>query len=138
MSRSRDVSRPRLHKTRRAPSPPADLQKKVVRLYSTTSIKSNNQVETKTKMDVVDLQPAVERLEENIDDLEEALQKTLGSSLEETSRKLPLLDRAKLHVWVTYTLETLLHCMSSQKQQDQPDIFFLSFLLLFFFFLRKC
>lgn len=68
-------------------------------------------------MDVVDLQPAVERLEENVDDLEEALQKILGSSLEETSRKLPLLDRAKLHVWVTYTLETLLHCMPSENNK---------------------
>lgn len=63
-------------------------------------------------MDVADLIPAVERLEENVDDIEEALQKLLGSSLEETSRKLPLLDRAKLHVQVTYTLESLLICMS--------------------------
>jgi hypothetical protein len=76
-------------------------------------------------MDVVDLLPAVERLEENIDDLEEALQKLLGSSLEETSRKLPLLDRAKLHVLVTYTLESLLHC----HKRNQLGIVFLKSVL---------
>ncbi|QKX64001.1 uncharacterized protein TRUGW13939_11174 [Talaromyces rugulosus] len=72
-------------------------------------------------MDVVDLQPAVERLEENIDALEETLQKLLGSSLEETSRKLPLLDRAKLHVLVTYTLESLLHSYLRLHGVDAKD-----------------
>jgi transposase len=87
-------------------------KKKVVHNYSATIKFNNLKSKNKVEMDVVDLLPAVERLEENIDDLEEALQKLLGSSLEETSRKLPLLDRAKLHVLVTYTLESLLHCMS--------------------------
>jgi exosome complex protein LRP1 len=61
-------------------------------------------------MEVADLLPLVERLEDNVDDLEEALQPLLDSSLAETSKKLPLLDKAKLHVLVTYTLESLLFC----------------------------
>ncbi|KAH8703826.1 hypothetical protein BGW36DRAFT_355226 [Talaromyces proteolyticus] len=59
-------------------------------------------------MDVANLLPAVEQLEYNIDDLEEALESLLDSSLEDTSKNLPLLDRAKLHVLLTYTLESLL------------------------------
>jgi exosome complex protein LRP1 len=62
-------------------------------------------------MEVADLIPLVERLEDNIDDLEEVLEPLLERSLAETSRKLPLLDKAKVHVLLTYTLESLLFCM---------------------------
>lgn len=62
-------------------------------------------------MEVADLMPLVERLEDNVDDLEEVLQPLLERSLAETSSKLPLLDKAKLHVLLTYTLESLIFCM---------------------------
>lgn len=62
-------------------------------------------------MDVADLLPAVERLEDNIDDLEEVLEPLFKRSLEDTSKKLPLLERAKLHALLTYTLESLIFCM---------------------------
>lgn len=62
-------------------------------------------------MEVADLLPLVERLDYNLDDLEEALGPLLERSLEETSKKLPLLERAKLHVLLTFTLESLLYCM---------------------------
>lgn len=62
-------------------------------------------------MEIADLLPVVERLEDNVDDLEEVLEPLFKRSLEETSKKLPLLERAKLHVLLTYTLESLLFCM---------------------------
>jgi exosome complex protein LRP1 len=64
-------------------------------------------------MEVTDLVPVVQRLEDNIDDLEEVLEPLLARSLEETSKKLPLLERAKLHAFIAYTLETLIYCMYS-------------------------
>jgi exosome complex protein LRP1 len=62
-------------------------------------------------MEASDLIPLLERLEDNLDDLEEVLQPLLEQSLSETSKKLPLLDKAKLHVLLTYMLESLIFCM---------------------------
>ncbi|EEA19587.1 hypothetical protein TMatcc_009727 [Talaromyces marneffei ATCC 18224] len=59
-------------------------------------------------MEVANLLPLVDRLEDNIDDLEEALEPLLSRSLDETSKKLPLLERAKLHALLTYILESLI------------------------------
>ncbi|GAD92204.1 exosome-associated protein, putative [Paecilomyces variotii No. 5] len=59
-------------------------------------------------MESADLLPLLDRLEENVDDLEEVLQPLLGRPLTDTSRKLPVMDRAKLHVLITYTLESLI------------------------------
>lgn len=61
-------------------------------------------------MEASDLIPLLERLEDNLDDLEEVLQPLLEQSLSETSKKLPLLDKAKLHVLLTYALESLIFC----------------------------
>ncbi|KAL4894166.1 Sas10/Utp3/C1D family-domain-containing protein [Aspergillus ambiguus] len=59
-------------------------------------------------MDVPDLTPLLEQLDDNVDDLEEVLAPILNSSLTETSKKLPVLDKAKFHVLVTYALESLI------------------------------
>lgn len=64
-----------------------------------------------SNMEVANLLPVIDRLEDNIDDLEEALEPLLSRSLDETSKKLPLLERAKLHALLTYTLESLIFCM---------------------------
>lgn len=64
-------------------------------------------------MDVGNLMPLVERLEDNIDDLEEILEPLVNGSLNQISTNLPLLDKAKLHVLIAYSLESLLFCMSS-------------------------
>ncbi|RMJ22757.1 exosome-associated family [Aspergillus sp. HF37] len=61
-------------------------------------------------MDVPDLLPQIERLDDNVDDLEEAVAPLLNQSLTETAKKLPVLDKAKLHVWTTYALENLIFC----------------------------
>jgi hypothetical protein len=60
-------------------------------------------------MDVTDILPQLERLDGEIDDLEEVLKPLLGS-LAEMSSKLPLLDKAKLYVLMTYSIESLMFC----------------------------
>ncbi|CAD6592483.1 MAG: hypothetical protein ASARMPRED_006306 [Alectoria sarmentosa] len=59
-------------------------------------------------MENIDLVPLIELLDDNIDDLEEALEPLLKSALSDTARKLPLLDRAQLYVLVTYSIESIL------------------------------
>ena len=50
----------------------------------------------------------VDELEDDLDDLEDNLASILNGSLAVTSRKLPLLDRAKLNVLLVYSIESLL------------------------------
>ncbi|EAW21918.1 putative exosome-associated protein [Aspergillus fischeri NRRL 181] len=59
-------------------------------------------------MEAADLLPLLEQLDDNVDDLEEALKPILESPVSETSNKLPVLDKAKFHVLVTYALESLI------------------------------
>ncbi|KAF2089964.1 hypothetical protein K490DRAFT_36063 [Saccharata proteae CBS 121410] len=59
-------------------------------------------------MDATDLRPLLESLELEIDDIEDALEPLLQSALPACASKLPLLDKAKLHVLVTYAIESLL------------------------------
>lgn len=61
-------------------------------------------------METSDLLPLLEQLDDNVDDLEESLQPFLDRSLIGTSKKLPVLDKAKLYVLTTYALESLLFC----------------------------
>jgi exosome complex protein LRP1 len=60
-------------------------------------------------MDVTDIIPQLDRLDGEIDDLEEVLEPLL-KSLPEVASKLPLLDKAKLYVLVTYALESMIFC----------------------------
>ncbi len=57
----------------------------------------------------------LEQLDDDIDDLEESLSPLLKATLSETSSKLPLLDKAKLYVLVTYTIESMLFCVFSSS-----------------------
>ncbi|KAJ5592909.1 hypothetical protein N7537_009813, partial [Penicillium hordei] len=61
-----------------------------------------------TAMDPTDLLPLLEQLDDNVDDLEIVLQPLLASTLLKNSNKLPVMDKAKLHVLITYTLESLI------------------------------
>ncbi|KAK3943170.1 Sas10/Utp3/C1D family-domain-containing protein [Diplogelasinospora grovesii] len=58
-------------------------------------------------MDVTDITPQLEKLDENLDQLEDALKPLLGD-IGVLSSKLPLLDKAKLYVLACYALESLL------------------------------
>lgn len=62
-------------------------------------------------METTDLVPLIEQLDDNVDDLEEALESLLKGNLSETTGKLPLLDKAHLYVLVTYAIESILFCI---------------------------
>jgi len=59
-------------------------------------------------METADLLSLVEHLEDNIDDLEENLEPLLSAALSATTKKLPVLDKAKLYVLIVYSIESLL------------------------------
>jgi exosome complex protein LRP1 len=61
-------------------------------------------------MGTIDLAPLIELLDDNIDDLEEALLPLLKNALSDKAGKLPLLDRAQLYILITYAIESILFC----------------------------
>ena len=71
-----------------------------------------------TEMDSSNLVPLIEQLDDNIDDLEEALEPLLSGPLTENAEKLPLLDKAQLYVLVTYAIESVLFCRSRFVPED--------------------
>ncbi|KAK4130144.1 hypothetical protein BT67DRAFT_445996 [Trichocladium antarcticum] len=58
-------------------------------------------------MDVSDVTPQLEQLEEELSKAQDTLKPLLGD-IGDISNKLPLLDKAKLYVLVAYTIESLL------------------------------
>ncbi|KAI0475807.1 Sas10/Utp3/C1D family-domain-containing protein [Xylariaceae sp. FL0804] len=58
-------------------------------------------------MDPTSILPQLERLDDELDNLEEALQPLMGG-VSDVASKLPLLDKAKLYVLVTYAIESML------------------------------
>ena len=58
----------------------------------------------------------LEQLDGSIDHLDDVLAPLLKAALSETAAKLPLLDKAKLSVMMTYAIESCLFCESSQAQ----------------------
>ena len=61
-------------------------------------------------MDSTKILSLLETLDDEVDDLEETLSPLLKTALSDTSSKLPLLDKAKLYVLVTYAIESILFC----------------------------
>ncbi|KAI9769417.1 MAG: hypothetical protein M1840_004119 [Geoglossum simile] len=59
-------------------------------------------------MDAAELSPLIDQLEAQIDDLLDALEPLLSTALSHHTAPLPLLDKAKLYVLVTYAIESLL------------------------------
>jgi exosome complex protein LRP1 len=72
----------------------------------------------------------LETLDDEVDDLEEALSPLLKAALSETSTKLPLLDKAKLYVLVTYAIESMLFCESSSSEASRCLMSSLAYLRL--------
>ena len=58
-------------------------------------------------MEAANLVSLIDTLDDNIDDLKEALAPFLKA---DSASKLPLLEKAQLHVLVTYAIESLLFC----------------------------
>ncbi|KAG9229160.1 Sas10/Utp3/C1D family-domain-containing protein [Amylocarpus encephaloides] len=59
-------------------------------------------------MDSSNVLVLLEQLDDEVDDLEESLGPLIKTALSETTSKLPLLDKAKLFVLVTYAIESVL------------------------------
>lgn len=72
-------------------------------------------------MDGVDLTPLLDQLDDNIDDVQETLEPLTKAPLSETAAKLPLLDRAKLYVSITYAIESILFCEQSITVLSRDD-----------------
>ena len=53
----------------------------------------------------------IEQLEDNIDDLGENLDSIVETALLSTADNLPLLDRSKLYVLVSYAIESIIFCL---------------------------
>lgn len=81
-------------------------------------------------MDSTKVMSLLETLDDEIDDLEESLQPLLKSALSETASKLPLLDKAKLYVLVTYAIESMLFCKFHLQITSLFLIIFLAYLRL--------
>lgn len=64
-------------------------------------------------MESVNLLPLLEQLDDEIDDLEDSLAPLLQNSLTSTASKLPLLDKAKLFILMTYAIESIIFCKLS-------------------------
>ncbi|KAI9760431.1 MAG: hypothetical protein M1835_000160 [Candelina submexicana] len=74
-------------------------------------------------MEVTNLTPLIEQLDDNVDDLQESLQPLLQAALWDTVAKLPLLDKAKLYVLVTYAIESILFSflrLNGVKTKEHP------------------
>lgn len=63
-------------------------------------------------MDSKQLIDQIDQLDDNLESLEEVLQPILEDSLSNASKKLPILDRAKLNITAVYAIESLLFCKS--------------------------
>lgn len=61
-------------------------------------------------MDVDKLLSLINALDDNLDDLEEAVSPILKGTISDTACTLPLLDRAHLYVLCAYSLESLIFC----------------------------
>lgn len=67
-------------------------------------------------MESTEISSLLEQLDDEIDDLEDSLAPIVKSALSVTSSKLPLLDKAKLYVLITYAVESILFCMWSANK----------------------
>ncbi|KAJ2902762.1 hypothetical protein MKZ38_000116 [Zalerion maritima] len=58
-------------------------------------------------MDVKDITPLIANLDDDLDNLEDALA-PLMDDLSGTANKLPLFDKARLYIWATYAIENIM------------------------------
>ncbi len=61
-------------------------------------------------MESAEVLSLLEQLDDEIDDLEDSIAPLLQIPLSATASKLPLLDKAKLYILVTYAIESILFC----------------------------
>lgn len=64
-------------------------------------------------MDTDQVMDMVNLLDDQVDDIEEALAPLLKSTLQDIAAKLPVVDKARLYVLTTYAIDSLLFCTYS-------------------------
>ena len=69
-------------------------------------------------MNSADVLSLIEDLEDGIEELEEDLEPILNDSLSTTTKKLPLLEKAKLYTLIVYAIESLLFCKSTSHLSE--------------------
>ena len=62
-------------------------------------------------MEAAELVSLIEILDDNVDDLEEAMQPLLCKTMNDTAANLPLMDKAQLYVFIAYAIESVLFCL---------------------------
>jgi len=72
-------------------------------------------------MNTAGVHSALEQLSENLGDLQKNLQPLLTGALSETTKKLPLLDRAKLYITIVYAIESLIFCTTLPLAEPPTD-----------------
>ncbi|KAI9740121.1 MAG: hypothetical protein M1818_004872 [Claussenomyces sp. TS43310] len=74
-------------------------------------------------MDSTQIIELLEHLDDDIDDLEDSLLPALKPSLTDTASRLPLLDKVKLYVLITYAIESILFSylrLNGVKAREHP------------------
>ncbi|KAI0544519.1 hypothetical protein F4679DRAFT_564649 [Xylaria curta] len=71
-------------------------------------------------MDPADILPVLERLDDAVDSLDDALQ-PLANNMNDVASKLPLLDKAKLYVLMTYSIESMLFSALRLNEVDAKE-----------------
>ncbi|KAF2969053.1 hypothetical protein GQX73_g4518 [Xylaria multiplex] len=71
-------------------------------------------------MDPADILPSLENLDDAVDNLEEALQ-PLVDNVTDVASKLPLLDKAKFYVLMTYSIESMLFSALRLNEVDAKE-----------------
>lgn len=61
-------------------------------------------------MDSTGILSLLEQLDDEIDDLKDSLAPILSTTVSSTVSKLPLLDKAKLYILMTYAIESTIFC----------------------------
>ncbi|KAI0468974.1 Sas10/Utp3/C1D family-domain-containing protein [Xylaria cf. heliscus] len=71
-------------------------------------------------MDPANILPVLERLDDAVDNLDDALQ-PLVNNMADVASKLPLLDKAKLYVLMTYSIESMLFSALRLNEVDAKE-----------------
>ena len=72
----------------------------------------------------------IDQLDDNLDNLQEALKGILNKSLTEVAASYSMLDRAKFYILITYAIESAVFCTYSEQSIKIKELTFVAFLRL--------
>lgn len=77
---------------------------------------------TPAAMDTGQVMDMVNLLDDQVDDIEEALAPLLKETLQDTAATLPVVDKARLYVLTTYAIDSLLFCTCPPPSLQAPSL----------------